>query len=114
MDNSKKIVTQYPLTNLWKDNENVSAKRKKYLTAEDIKEALKKYPVEFVVADVGEKLQWINCDKSFDFWKIELKPHLVDDINRIDLDNFPDNYAYVASEWTGEIEIPIVLLEKFH
>lgn len=114
MENEKKIVTQIPLTNLWTDAENVIAKREKYLTASDIQEFLKKYPVEFVVADVGQKLNWISYDKSFDFWKKELKPHLANNINKIDLACFPGNYAYVASEWTGEIQTPIILLEKYH
>jgi hypothetical protein len=114
MDNDKKIVTQIPMTNLWKDNENIFAKREKYLTAEDIQEKLKKYPVEFVVANVGEKLKWISYDKSFDFWKAELKPHLAGNINNINLNSFLDNYAYVASEWSGKNEAPIILFEKYH
>ncbi|WP_113652195.1 hypothetical protein [Pedobacter namyangjuensis] len=114
MDNTKKIVTQFPLIQLWTDNESVFAKREKYLTVDNVQETLKKYPVEFVIADVGKKLEWISYDKSFDFWKTELKAHLADDINDIKLDKFLDNYAYVASEWTGEIETPIILLEKYH
>ncbi len=114
MDNDKKIVTQIPMTNLWTDNENVFVKRERYLTADDIQKTLKKYPVEFVVANLGEKLKWISYDKSFDFWKSEIKPHLADDINNIKLDSFTDNYAYIASVWTGEIETPIILLEKYH
>ena len=114
MENEKKIVTQIPLTSIWTDAENVIAKREKYLTASDIQEFLKKYSVEFVVADVGQKLKWISYDKSFDFWKTEIKPYLANNINKIDLACFPDNYAYVASEWTGEIQTPIILLEKYH
>ncbi len=29
-------------------------------------------------------------------------------------DLFPDNFAYVASEWQANDRIPIILLEKFH
>lgn len=114
MDNNKKIVTQIPMTNLWTDLETVFAKRERYITADDIQETLRNYPVEFVVATIGEKLKWISYDKSFDFWKTELKSHLADDINNINLDNYLDNYAYVASEWSGEIEMPIILFEKYH
>jgi hypothetical protein len=114
MDNNKKIVTQLPLTNLWTDKKNIFAKREKYLTASDIQETLKKYPVEFVVAIIGEKLNWISYDKSFDFWKTELKPHLADDINNINLDSYLNNYAYVASEWISEVKTHIILLEKYH
>lgn len=114
MDNDKKIVIQLPLTNLWTDNEIIFVQRKRYLTVDDIQKTLKKYPVEFVVAIIGEKLKWINYNKSFDFWKAEIKPHLVDDIKNINLESYHDNYVYVASEWTGEIETPIILLEKYH
>ena len=114
MDNNKKIVTQFPLTNLWTDNEDIYAEREKHLTADNIQETLKNYPVEFVVADVGQKLKWISYDKSLDFWKSEVKQHLANDITNIKLDNFPGNYAYIASEWIGEIQTPIILLEKHH
>lgn len=114
MKNDKKIVTQIPMTNLWTDTENIFAKREKYLTSDDIQQTLKKYLVEFVVANVGEKLKWISYDKSFDFWNTELKPHLANDINNINFDSFLDNYAYVASEWIGEIQKPVILLEKYH
>ena len=114
MDIDKKIVIQLPLTKLWTDKEYLFVKRDKYLSEENIRETLKKHPVEFVIADVGHKLKWISVDGSFDFWKTELKPHLVNDRDNIQLDNFPDNYAYVASEWIGEIETPIILLEKYH
>jgi hypothetical protein len=114
MDNNKKIVTQLPLTNLWSDNEVIYAVREKYLTLDNIQEMLIKHPIEFVIADIGQKLEWISYDKSFDFWKTELKPHLANDINKMNIDNFVDNYAYVASKWTGELEKPIILLEKYH
>lgn len=103
-----------PMPNLWRDNENVFAKRERYLTAFDIKRMLRNDPIEFVVASIGEKLKWISYDKSFDFWKTEIKPHLVDDINNINLDSYLDNYAYVASEWVGEIGTQIILIEKYH
>lgn len=90
------------------------ALRKRYLTQENIKEILKQYTVEFVVADVGLKLEWVGIDKSFDFWKTELKPHLITDLDNIAIENFPNNYAYIASEWIVEIETPIILLEKCH
>lgn len=114
MDNKNKIVTQLPLTSLWTDDRHISAKRLGHLTLDQIRETLKKYPVEFVVADVGHKLKWISSDKSFEFWKSELIPHLAQDIGNIKLDNFIDNYAYVASEWTGDAKTRVILLEKHH
>jgi len=109
-----KIVSFIPMTNLWLDNENIVAKREKYLSAKEIQEKLKNNPIEFVVASIGEKLNWVSFDKSFNFWKTELKPHLVDDINNINLNAYPNNYAYIASEWSREIETSIILFEKYH
>lgn len=82
------------------------------LTTDDIQKTLKKYPVEFVVANIGEKLKWISYDKSFDFWKPQIIPHLANDIANFNLYNFLENYAHIASEWIGEFETPIILLEK--
>ena len=89
-------------------------KRGEYLTTENIRELLKEHLIMFVIADIGLKLTWISSDKSFDFWKTEVKPHLAEEINHINLDNFPDNYAYVASEWSEETKGSIILLEKYH
>ncbi|MDX2048586.1 MAG: hypothetical protein SFU87_17500 [Chitinophagaceae bacterium] len=114
MKNEGKIVTQIPLTNLWTDKEDIYAQRKRYLTDENIHALLKKTPIEFVIADLGMKLEWISGKKSFDFWKSKVKSHIANDIDKIDPDKFPDNYAYVASEWLSEIGTPIILLEKYH
>lgn len=114
MTSINKIVTEIPLTNLWRDKEHIYAKRERHLTANDVQNILKKYPVEFVIADIGKELKWVNYDKSFKFWKTELKLHLTDNFDHINLDKSLGNYAYVASEWTGEIETPIILLEKHH
>jgi hypothetical protein len=115
MDNNLKIVTQIPLTNLWNEYENHTAKRNRYLTANDILEIFKKYKsVKFVIADVGKKLDWKRDDNIFDFWKTNVKPHLSEDICNFHFDDFNDNYKYIASEWIGEVDTPIILLEKYH
>jgi hypothetical protein len=71
MDNKLRIVTQTPLTSLWTDNGDIVADRVRYLTIADIKEMLKKHPFEFVIADPGLKLIWINPGQCFDFWQSE-------------------------------------------
>ncbi len=86
----------------------------RYMTGESIRDLLKKFPVQFVIADVGYKLHWISLDRSFDFWKHELKSHLANGFEYLQLDQFPDNYAYIASEWLGDFKSPIILLEKHH
>lgn len=114
MTNDKKIVVQLPLTNLWADNEDIFAQRGIYLTKANIREILRKYKVIFVIANVGDKLKWLSYSESFDFWKTELEPHVANDVDRIEIDNFSGNYCYVASEWETGAETRIILLEKYH
>ena len=114
MNFSDKIVVTIPLQNLWTQENDIEARRISYLTKPELKEFLKKSVVKFVVADVGQNLKWVDMGQCFDFWKSEVQKHLADNINKIDLDIFPDNYAYIGSEWTNNNGIPIVLLEKVH
>ncbi|MFM2386650.1 MAG: hypothetical protein RL660_1407 [Bacteroidota bacterium] len=114
MENSTKIVMQIPLTKLWNDSGDVIADRVRHLTTDEIQGILKSHTVQFVVADVGAALKWIDIHNTFEFWKAEIKPHLADDYNKVKLENFIGNYAFVASEWAGDIEVPIILLEKHH
>lgn len=109
-----KIVTHIPMMSLWRDNRDIAAKRERYLTADNLRDILSIHPIEFVVADVGNVLVWMSYDQCFDFWKNEIKAHLADELTHIYLDNFPENYAYVASMWIDGTEPPIVLLEKYH
>jgi hypothetical protein len=85
------------------------------LSRSDILELLRTGGVEFVVADVGELLQWVDSHDCFNFWKDEVKPHLVEADSRIELDKFAGGYCYMASEWEDdEIGSSIVLLERHH
>jgi hypothetical protein len=112
MDFKLKVVTMTPLTELWTDEGLVDAKRGRQLSTSDLKEILN--DVIFVVADVGQKLNWIKKEKVFDFWKTDLQKHLWNKSDEIKLDNFPDNYAYLATEWTDKADTKIILLEKLH
>lgn len=111
---SEKIVTQLPLTNLWTDEKELQALRVRYVDKESITELMKQTSILFVLADVGNKLQWINPEKCFQFWKEEVQDHLANNLNKIHLDDFPGRCAYIASEWTSENKQPIILLEKAH
>ncbi|GHN03197.1 hypothetical protein WSM22_46860 [Cytophagales bacterium WSM2-2] len=53
----------------------------------------------FVVAEVGQKLNWIRQDNVFDFWKTDLQKHLWDTGDKLYLDKASDGYAYLATEW---------------
>ena len=111
----KKIVTHTPLLELWDDDGPIAARRKRYLTLEDVRSMLCQYAVEFVVAEVGTPLKWIPVHKCFDFWRSEVKSHLVTNPDEgFLLEDFPNEYAYVASEWSGELQTPVVVLEMYH
>jgi hypothetical protein len=112
MDFKLRIVTTTPLTELWTDEGFVDAKRGRQLTINDIKTILT--DVIFVVADVGQKLNWIKQDNVFDFWKTDLQKHFWDKRDKLDLDKVADGYAYLATEWIDKTDRKIVLLEKFH
>jgi hypothetical protein len=114
METWKQIVTTIPLEFLWTDEEQVEAFREKYLTSSDLTEMLKMYPVEFFVADIGTPLKRIAVHKCYEFWKSEVKSHLLNPHEKVDLSAFRGGYGYLASEWSGHIEVPIVLLEKIH
>ena len=111
---SDKIVTDIPLKTLWTDKEQLQASRGSYLTGLEVEQLLKSSAIQFVVADPGQKLKWVDIDDCFRFWKTEVSKHLANDFNKIELDAFPDNYAYLASRWTAENKAPIIVLEKCH
>lgn len=114
MNIAEKLVTALPLETLWTDKRLLSTKRTSCLTSDDIVQLLRKSAVQFVIADVGCKLKWIDSNQSFDFWKMEVKHHIADSPEKIDLESFADSYAYVASLWTAQGEKPIVTLEMLH
>ena len=66
------------------------------------------------LADPGAPLKRISVDKCYEFWESEVRRHLLGPHGKVDRSNMPDEYGYLASEWSGHIEVPIVLLEKIH
>ncbi|PWT72926.1 MAG: hypothetical protein C5B59_14665 [Bacteroidetes bacterium] len=108
------IVTSIPLENIWTEKGQLSATRTSYLQSEDIKNLLRSETIQFVVADVGHLLKWVAIKDSFEFWKNEIQSHLADNLDKIDVDFFPNNYAYIASRWVSELDPIIILLERLH
>jgi sugar lactone lactonase YvrE len=108
----ERIVTTIPLEFIWTDDAKVEASRERYLTSSDLTEMLKIQPVEFIVADPGAPLKRIPVDKCYEFWESEVKRRLLNPHAKVDRSKLPDEYGYLASEWLGNIEVPIVLLEK--
>lgn len=109
----KKIVTSLPIENLWNDTGIVVAKRSRDLYEIDIRKLLGNGPISFVVASLGQELNWIAKEDNFDFWKNEVIPHLANS-DKINLDGFENGYCYSASEWKVSDGTILILLEMFH
>jgi hypothetical protein len=108
-------VTRLPVESLSDNKGDIEARRERFLSKEALRELLRRHPVEFVVADVGTPLKRVEVGKCYEFWKSEAEAHIVADPDSgFRLEDFPGEYAYVASEWSGQIQTPIVLLEKHH
>ena|SRR5882724_3254994 len=108
-------VIIFPLTELWNDLGPVSTKELRDLSADDIRELLWSGDVRFVIANVGDKPQWIPAEQRYNFWKNECLPHLSEpNDKRIRLEDFPDCYCYYATEWKPADGSPIVCIYVSH
>jgi hypothetical protein len=103
MDFAKKVVSQLPLESLWSEKGPLIAERKNYLTRSEIRELLKKGPVQFVMAIHGDKLVWEDVAGCYAFFKQEGMDHIVDGFDHIYLDHFKDSYCYLAASARGSI-----------
>lgn len=108
-----KPILQLPLERLWRDDARVDAVRGRRLARDDVRELLRRGPVQFVIANVGHEPRWIPLNECFDFWKRDAAAHVADS-DRFSLDEFPASLAYVASEWLEANSSPIVVLEAHH
>ena len=113
MDPSLRIVMRIPMNELWTADGNVTATNQRSLDGNEIASLLRRGTVRFVVADVGKLLRWIPPSDCYEFWKIEVKPRLVE-TPTFNLAEFSGVYCYVASEWGDGRSASIVLLEKHH
>ncbi|HEY2587623.1 MAG TPA: hypothetical protein VGI81_17890, partial [Tepidisphaeraceae bacterium] len=100
------IVQRLPLERL--STPRGEAIRRYDLGAETIRELLRSTKVRFVIANVGHELRWVAEADCFDFWKREVQPHLAESNGRIQLEQFPREYAYFASQW-DDGAAPIIL-----
>jgi hypothetical protein len=82
----------------------------------EITQLLRTSTLRFVIADMGQPLMWISGDEVFRFWKDEAKSRIVprEAIVGFHLEEFPGEYAYVASEWMAKSQPPVVVLARHH
>lgn len=112
MDIPHKLVTELPLKEMWSVDGPIQATREKYITKDELNDLLIISPVEFVIANIGEDLKWVPVRKCYEIWNAILKDNVAQDIDSLDLDSFPNGFAYVASKWSGETSV--ILLERHH
>lgn len=109
----QRIVTKIPLTEIWDDSGTLASERIRYLDQTALRELMQSASVLFIVADCGLKLEWIPMEKRFQFWK-RVKPQIADPEKPIHREDFPNETAYIASEWHGRRDECLILLEKHH
>ena len=103
-------MTTLPLRELWDQSGTREARAvRDDLTENDIRQLLRRGPVQFVEIMMSERPNWIPLDERFEFWKERLRPRLTQwgSEERIYTDEFP---VYTASDWAiaGET-MPIVV-----
>lgn len=109
----QRIVTKIPLAELWDESGTIEGERVRNLDPNALLGLVRSGSVQFVVADCGLKLDWVPTARRFEFWKM-VRPQIVDPTKPISLGNFPNETAYVASEWRGRAGECLVLLERHH
>lgn len=113
MRTDQRIVTKIPLTELWDEKGAVPGERIRQLDENLIRDLMGTGQVQFIVADCGAKLDWIPMPERFEFWKT-VRSQVADPSEPIRLKQFPNETAYVASEWRGNTGQCLVLLESHH
>jgi hypothetical protein len=109
----RRIVTKIPLTELWDEGGALSGERIRQLDQNLIRGLMRTGQVQFIVADCGAKLNWIPMPERFEFWKT-IRPQVADPSQPILLKQFPNETAYIASEWRGSTGECVILLEAHH
>jgi hypothetical protein len=115
MDPRKRIVAGFPLTELWTQDGRVDAVRLRAVGRDDVAGLLRAGIVQFVRANVASPLEWIDERERFGFWTSEVRDRIVHPAQpSFQLEDYPGEYCYLASEWRAEGRPPIVLLERYH
>lgn len=109
----QRIVTKMPLTELWDHSGTLANKRGVNLAQSGVAELLRTCLVQFILADCGLALKWIPIEQRFEFWK-KVRQQIAHPEKPIYLKQFPNETAYIASQWRGQVGECLVLLEKHH
>ena len=110
----QRIVTKIPLEELWTDSAILSHKRQEYLTEPQALDLILASKTPIVIADLGVKLSWIPSNDTLSAFKKLIKGHIVNDPDRIILEEYEGEWCYLASEWVNAEGEKILLLERLH
>lgn len=77
-----------------------------------MKRILEKNIIQFIVADIGNEFEWININESSNFWK-SIRNNVVENSEEIYLENFANEYCFIASKWKNKTEITLIYWKKF-
>jgi len=109
-----RVVTRIPLDELWSDAGTLPLVRGADLGEADIADRLRAGIRAFAVANCGKPLQWVPASGCYPFWKNDVKERLVDAKRESQcLEDYPGEYCYSASEWTGQGNT-VILVERYH
>jgi hypothetical protein len=109
----QRIVTKLPLVELWDEEGTLPGGRVRQLNQTLIRELMQTDTVQFIVAACGMKLNWIAVNDRFRFWKT-VRSQIADPSQPINLKQFPNETAYIASEWRRNTGECLILLEAYH
>ena len=108
-----RVVVSLALTELWDERGPIRAEKQGTLESDAIKDLLRDGPARFVLANVGDKLKWLDKEECYTFWRDDAKHHLYNEAKPY-LKQYPDEYFYLASAWQLDSGETIIVLEKHH
>ena len=110
----QRIVTKIPLEELWTDSAILSHKRQKYLTERQAFDLILASKTPIAIASCGLRLSWIQPNDTLNAFKQQIRGRIVNDPDRIVLEEYEEEWCYLASEWVNAEGGKILLLETFH
>src|SRR5882757_3644086 len=107
----ERVVTSLPLAEL--HVEDGKFLRGPTLDREAVLAYMRSQGPTIAVASVGASLKFVSGAEAYDLWKRELTSRLVDG-DRFQLEDFPDERAYVAVRWAAPDGRALVVFEQHH
>ena len=114
MDPGLRRVTTLPLRELWDQSGTREARAvRDDLTENDVRQLLRRGPVQFVEIMMSERPNWIPLDERFEFLEgtFATEADAVGSEERIYTDEFP---VYTASEWAIAGETTPIVVATLH